>query len=261
MSNYIPIFIVSAMLAVLPMQLMSSHFPDTKKMVTAQASDLLSVNSDFKISEVKFNDYLKAELPVGQPEAIKLEALSYEAITKPKEEVKPQIKGSKYLAKWFNTKTGQMHMDSCLSKDIGKRFVNAFAEFGEDAQVIACVTLNHENGITNGDYMVTAVSPCWSTNTKQAASRTCTYASDNSVGVDAGLFMINTFHQRKRIAKLGGPTCNFTVDSKSPSDPCNAQLIPWLHNIDNQILIILDIYRGQGFQPWVAYIKHVKPYL
>jgi hypothetical protein len=83
MSNYIPIFIVSAMLAVLPMQLMSSHFTDTKKMVTAQASDLLSVNSDLKVYEVKFDDYLEAKMPVGQPEAIKLEALSYEKTQTP----------------------------------------------------------------------------------------------------------------------------------------------------------------------------------
>jgi len=169
---------------------------------------------------------------------------------------------SKYLDKWFKNRTGQTHWDICNSNAVGQKFVKAFEEFGKDAQVIACVTLNYENGIVGGVYRTDAVSPCWSTNTQQAVARKCTYASDNSHGVDAGLFMINTFFQAKRITKLGGPgfACSF-VDSKNASDPCNVKKIAWLHNIDNQILIIKDIYREQGFQPWVAYIKHVKPFV
>jgi len=169
---------------------------------------------------------------------------------------------SKYLSKWFKNRTGQTHWDICNSADTGKKFVKAFEEFGADAQVIACVTLNYENGIVGGVYRTDAVSPCWSTNTQQAVARKCTYASDNSHGVDAGLFMINTFFQAKRITKLGGAdlACSF-ADSKNASDPCNVKKIAWLHNIDNQILIIKDIYREQGFQPWVAYNKHVKPFV
>jgi hypothetical protein len=151
-------------------------------------------------------------------------------------------------------------MDICNSVPTGIKFVEAFKEFGEDAQVIACVTLNFENGIVGNDYMVDAVSPCWSTSPKLAKARKCTYASDNSKGVDAGLFMINTFFQAKRISKLGGPACTFK-DSKNTKDPCNIQKINWLHNLDNQILIIKDIYREQGFEPWVAYKKHVKRFV
>jgi hypothetical protein len=172
-------------------------------------------------------------------------------------ESKPE---SKYFKKWFGKKTGQTHVDMCQSNDTGKKFMKAFAEFGADAQVVACVTLNHENGIVGGDYITNAVSPCWSTAPKLAQKRQCTYASDNSKGVDAGLFMINTYYQSKRISKLGGPSCTFE-DSKNAKDPCNVKKIAWLHNLDNQIKIILDIYREQGFEPWVAYKKHVKPYV
>jgi hypothetical protein len=167
---------------------------------------------------------------------------------------------SKYLAKWFYDKTGQTHWDICNSKEVGRKFVQAFAEFGQDAQVIACVTLNYENGQVGGDYITDAISPCWSTNAAQAKARKCSYASDNSAGVDAGLFMINTFYQAKRITKLGGPACNFT-DSRNPKDECNIQKISWLHNLDNQIDIIKDIHMEQGFNPWVAYKKHVAPYV
>jgi hypothetical protein len=167
---------------------------------------------------------------------------------------------SRYLTRWFGNRTGQMHWDICTSKEIGRKFVQAFAEFGPDIQVLACVTLNHENGVVGADYITDAVSPCWSTNTQEAKARKCSYASDNTAGVDAGLFMINTFYQRHRIAKLGGPSCEM-IDSRNPKDPCNMQKIAWLHNMDNQIKIVLDIYRQQGFHPWVAYNKHVAPYI
>lgn len=112
------------------------------------------------------------------------------------------------------------------------------------------------------DYIVDAVSPCWSTNTVQAIKRKCDYASDNSNGVDGGLFMINTYFQATRITKLGGKelACNFS-DSRNSKDPCNKKKLTWLHNLDNQILIVKDIYKEQGFTPWVAYNDHVKPYL
>lgn len=181
-----------------------------------------------------------------------------------KQEVKKESvsTNSKYLSKWFGKKTGQMHWDICNSKEVGRKFIEAFAEFGIDSQVIACVTLNHENGIVGGEYITNAVSPCWSTNARQAVARQCDYASDNSKGVDAGLFMINTFYQANRITKLGGQdlACSFG-DSKNPKDPCNIKKIAWLHNVDNQIMIVKDIYRQQGFQAWVAFLKHVKPYL
>ena len=158
----------------------------------------------------------------------------------------------------------------------GVAIMELSAEALEDAQVIACVTLNHENGLKDRSrplfkcaenytdpgciYITDAVSPCWSTNGKQASARQCDYASDNSAGVDAGLFMINTWYQRKRITKLSGIDCT-PKDTRNPKDTCNAKFIAWLHNLDNQIAIIKDLYRERGFQPWVAYNKHVAPYV
>ena len=174
-----------------------------------------------------------------------------------KEEIKVE---SKYLQKWFFDRTGQMHMDEC-NTPVGRKFVDAFSEFGMDAQVIACVTLNFENGKINGEYVTNAVSPCWKTNTIQAKARSCDYASDNVAGIDAGLFMINTYFQYNRINKLSGLAPCYFGDSRNPHDPCNKPRVEWLHNLDNQISIIKDIYREQGFSPWVAYNLHVKPYV
>jgi len=222
----------------------------------AKASDSSLLNVEILNVESLTNNQSKPEVkdsPKAPPIISQSGAEAVAKATTPK---------SKYLDKWFSNRTGQTHWDICNSNAVGQKFVKAFEEFGKDAQVIACVTLNYENGIVGGVYRTDAVSPCWSTNTQQAVARKCTYASDNSHGVDAGLFMINTFFQAKRITKLGGPgfACSF-VDSKKASDPCNVKKIAWLHNIDNQILIIKDIYREQGFQPWVAYIKHVKPFV
>lgn len=207
--------------------------------------------------EVKITDSIKVEAKEVAP---------VEEVAIVKQTVDNTIKlapNSKYLSKWFNKRTGQMHWDICQSNATGRKFVAAFEEFGADKQVIACVTLNYENGIVGGNYITDAVSPCWSTNAAQAQARKCTYASDNADGVDAGLFMISTYWQSKNgnIAKLGGPTCKTFQDSKDPKDPCNAQLIPWLHDIDNQIKIVKHIYKNQGFTPWVAYNKHVKPFI
>jgi|694.fasta_scaffold77929_5 molybdopterin converting factor small subunit len=227
----------------------------------SKETEIKNLEIQFKIDELETG--LKDNQPVQAVETKKelvVEPVKDDKTESPKEEPKPVVERSKYLDKWFNNKTGQTHWDICNSKEVGKKFIEAFAEFGADAQVIACVTLNHENGVVGGDYITNAVSPCWSTNAKQAQARQCDYASDNSAGVDAGLFMINTFYQANRITKLGGEACTF-ADSKNPKDPCNVKKITWLHNIDNQISIIKDIYREQGFQPWVAYLKHVKPYL
>lgn len=158
-----------------------------------------------------------------------------------------------YKDKWFGAKTGNMHMERCNSTELGQRFVKEFKDrYGEDVAYIACAALNAENGHHN-QY---AIAACGLTSAQQ-----CDYASANSAGMDAGLFMINTYYQAKRITKLGGPACEFTVDSRSISDPCNKLKIEWLHNLDNQMAIILDIYEEQGFTPWVAYLNQVQPYL
>ena len=167
-------------------------------------------------------------------------------------------KGSKYLAKQFGSKIGQKHMDQCNSTLAGRKFLEAFKSEGEDKQLIACAVLNNENGshdletrgvcslkfMENGDY------------------RRCVYSNINSAGIDLGLFQINSFYQAKRITKLAGPeyACTFQ-NSKDWADPCNKKKAEWLFNIDNQLLIIKDIYKEQGFTPWVAYNKNVKPYL
>lgn len=156
-------------------------------------------------------------------------------------------------AKWFGDKTGAMHMERCNSTELGQKFVGMFREkYGEDVAYIACATLNAENGHHNQF----AVAACG-----LSSAHSCAYASMNSAGMDAGLFMINTYYQAKRITKLGGPACEFTIDSRSIDDPCNTAKIAWLHNIDNQMTIIMDIYAEQGFKPWVAYLDKVEPYL
>jgi hypothetical protein len=166
---------------------------------------------------------------------------------------------SKYLKTMFGksrNKSGQQHLDQCKSTDAGRRFLQEFEEYGIDKQLIACVSLNYENG--SHDLFTRGV--CNAKYMEGGDYRRCNYADINSAGFDLGLFQINSFYQATRITKLGGPSCYF-VNSKDWTDPCNKAKGEWLFSLDNQIKIIKDIYNEQGFDPWVAYLKNVKPYL
>jgi hypothetical protein len=166
---------------------------------------------------------------------------------------------SKYLNTVFgknNKKTGQQHLDQCNSTEAGKTFLQAFAEYGADDQVIACASLNYENG--THDLLTRGV--CNAKYMENGDYRRCNYADINSAGFDIGLFQINTYYQAKTITRLGGPACNF-VNSRDWTDPCVKLKAEWLFDINNQIKIIKDIYSNQGFTPWVAYLINVKPFL
>lgn len=128
-----------------------------------------------------------------------------------------------------------------------------FDKHGQEVADTAAVSLFFENGTLwekttgvcnrkyqiNGDY------------------RNCNYADINSAGMDAGLKQINTFYQRYRIAKLGGPKCE-PKNSRDITDPCTKSQVDWLHNVDNNIKISLDIYSESGFSPWYGYKKAFK---
>jgi hypothetical protein len=184
-------------------------------------------------------------------------------LVKPKAVIPKAIKeelptGSKYLKTWFGKKTGQMHLDQCKTTEAGRKFLEAFAEYGIDNQLIACATLNNENG--THDLFTRGV--CNEKYQEGGDYRRCVYADINSAGLDLGLFQINSYYQATRITKLAGQeyACKFT-NSRDWSDPCNKLKAEWLFDIDNQILIIKDIYNEQGFKPWSAYNSNVKPYL
>lgn len=88
MSNYIPIFILAGLIAVPAMGLIPTDFRDTTKSVNVQAkpTDLLPVTSGFEVSEVKFDDFKELAKVDIKPatEGLKLEALVFETISKPK---------------------------------------------------------------------------------------------------------------------------------------------------------------------------------
>ncbi len=142
--------------------------------------------------------------------------------------------------------TGNKIKEYVIGNPNGRKFYEAFKnEFGEEIGNKAVITIYYENGTL----WEKTVGVCSSKYQIGGDYRNCNYADINSAGMDVGLKQINTFYQRDRIAKLGGPKCTHG-NSRDRSDACNQKQIEWLHNLDNNLKISIDIYREQGFGPW-----------
>lgn len=178
----------------------------------------------------------KAELPKDEPKAIATPVSSIPA------RVFTLNDGKKI--------TGQEILNIVKSNPNGLKLWQAFFDkFGVEVADTSAISLYYENGTLKSD----SVGVCNLKYARNGDYRDCVFADINSAGMDAGLKQINTFYQRYRIAKLGGVSCE-PSNSRDITDPCTAQQVEWLKNVDNNIKIALDIYEESGnFLAWYGY--------
>jgi hypothetical protein len=142
--------------------------------------------------------------------------------------------------------TGAAIIDEAMGNTNARKLWDQFnLHFGGEVANKAIISLKFENGTFDSN-TVGVCSPVYQIN---GDYRRCVYSDLNTAGMDAGLKQINTFYQRYRIAKLGGPSCE-PVNSRDITDPCTASQVEWLKNVDNNIHMAVDIYAESGFQPW-----------
>jgi hypothetical protein len=228
---------------------------DKKKLETkTQINDLEKQQADLELKKLTLQEGLKAK---GQEPTINtlagviatlaptitLEAQKTPVITASKiPERKFRLNSGKFI-------TGQKILDMVKGNPNGLKLWQAFNhKFGTEIADTAAISLYYENGTMKVD----SIGVCNRKYMIKGDYRNCTYADMNSAGMDVGLKQINTFYQRKRIAKLSGINCKIG-NSRDRKDPCTAQLITWLINPDNNILIAIDIYQEQGFTPWYGW--------
>lgn len=145
--------------------------------------------------------------------------------------------------------TGAAIIDEALGNPNARKLWDQFnLHFGGEVANKAIISKKFENGT----YWELTVGVCDPIHQINGDYRNCVYANRNSMGMDVGLTQINTYYQRYRIASLGGPSCEH-LDSKDRNDPCNQQQIAWLHNVDNNIAVAVNLYAEQGFCPWYGY--------
>ena len=224
---------------------------DTKTKI----NDLEKQQADLELKKLELQEGLKVtglDNPIATlsntiatvAPAITLEAPKTPVATTPSKipERKFRLNNGKFI-------TGQKILDIVKGDPNGLKLWQAFNnKFGTEIADTAAISLYYENGTMKVD----SVGVCNRKFMIKGDYRNCTYADMNSAGMDAGLKQINTFYQRKRIAKLSGINCKI-VSSRDRKDPCTAQLVTWLINPDNNILIALDIYQEQGFTPWYGW--------
>lgn len=148
-------------------------------------------------------------------------------------------------------KKGSWFVTNALNNPNATKLYRAFEEaYGAEVATKSVIALYFENS----SYKADTVGVCTRKHQINGDYRNCNYADLNSAGMDAGLKQINTFYQKSRIAKLGGPDC-LASNSRDITDPCTKSQVEWLQNVDNNIKISLDIYKEQGFCPWYGYKK------
>ena len=130
-----------------------------------------------------------------------------------------------------------------------KQYRQAFTDnFGERVGKMASVKLFFENG----SFWERTTGVCSAKYQRNKDHRQCIYADINSAGVDLGVGQVNSFYQRKRIAALGGPNCEHR-NSRDMADPCNQRIAEWLYVPENNIKVVISIYRENGgFDRWTA---------
>ncbi len=144
--------------------------------------------------------------------------------------------------------SGKELIDEVKANPNGNKLYQAFLEkHGVVVADISAITLKYENGT----YWEKTTGVCSKKYQIGGDYRNCNYADLNSAGLDAGLKQINTYYQKARIEKLSGIKCDMgKSQSKDRANECNQKLVEWLHNVDNNITIALDLYEESGFGPW-----------
>lgn len=168
----------------------------------------------------------------------------------PEPQPAPAQKNNNLLARSYQRNngtwiTGNEIVAWIRSNPAGEQLYQAFSVHGEEVAIKSAITLYYENGTVRAD----TVGVCSSIHQIGGDYRNCAYADMNTAGMDAGLIQVNTFYQRYRIAKLGGPACE-PIASRDRQDICTALQVQWLQNPENNIKIALDIYSESGFAPW-----------
>lgn len=196
---------------------------------------------DFKIEEPKKSFKVESNPSL---EAKKVKPVVAKVESKP-------VQATKTSQRSFRLNNGKYQKGSEIisyvkSNANGKKFWNAFnKKYGSEVADKIAITLFYENGTL----WEKTVGVCSAKYQIGGDYRNCNYADINSNGLDSGLLQINTWYQRKRIAKLGGPSCT-PQNSRDRADTCNKKLINWLHNPDNNLKIAMDIYSESGLSPW-----------
>lgn len=220
------------------------------------ATEALEKQQSSNTEKAQLSESNQETEPEQQPEQKQEPQPQQQPESKSTPEIKQQINTStstvrdrKFRLNNGTYKTGGEIVDYVKGNYNGLKLWNAFNEkYGAEVANTAAITLFYENG-TLWEY-TTGV--CSAKHRINGDYRNCNYADINSAGFDAGLKQINTWYQRHRIAKLGGPNCQQS-NSRDRSDPCVQLLIAWLHDVDNNIKITLDIYRDSGFNAWYGY--------
>jgi hypothetical protein len=142
-------------------------------------------------------------------------------------------------------KSGADIISYVRSNPNGEKLYQSFLQISKEEADKSAITLFYENG-TLWEKTVGVCNPIhWI----GGDYRNCAYADINSNGLDVGLIQVNTWYQRHRIMRLSGINCTIQA-TRDRNDPCNAQLIAWLHNVDNNILIAREIHSESGWTPW-----------
>jgi hypothetical protein len=253
-TKFLPIIVIAIAAIIIPLSMQKNTTVDLPKTerseIFVEAVELVEKQEEVIIEE---SSQTTTTTPIQEEE--KKEEVSSPVIAKveaPKVAPKPAGKTPIEQGKFPKNGGGIITYDTinnhCNSNADCVKLRQAFTDrFGDRVGKKAMVTLFYENGT----FWSKTVGVCSKKYQINGDYRNCNYADINSAGLDAGLKQINTWFQRKRIAKLGGANCT-PKNSRDRSDSCNQQLIEWLHNVDNNIKIALDIYSESGFSMWVG---------
>jgi hypothetical protein len=239
----------------------------TKSIITILILSIFSISIypkvNQQVNEQAGFEVVPTEVPKYDPEKVKLglltiqdppKALQADGVSKNINKETSAVAQRSFFMNNGSYKTGQELLDYGYSNPNAQKLWNAFNQkYGVEIADIAIITLFYENGT----FLEITTGVCSLQYQINGDYRNCVYADINSAGMDAGLMQVNTWYQRYRIAKLGGPSCE-PRNSRDITDPCTASQVQWLHNVHNNIMIALDIYAEQGFTPWVGYKRAFK---